>query len=227
VKKRIHEIFADRKFVLLLAYCILGPAFFAGFLFGRVRGHPFWAVFVIAVVVMAAIVFSVVGLIFWLGRKTEQQLASAEKAVKKISSEINQLSIAEAERRAAMLLSDPARCECVRATASQFICGSELPPATRRFFQEYESVRLIDAGTVARDLVRPTKTSRRNQDVLLQIGEGGEDYLLAIRQGADTVYLIDAGSTVTSGAETFPSIFHWLVSEAAVQDYFAADESRL
>lgn len=140
-----------------------------------------------------------------------------------LATRVGLLSVGEAQVNAYQFLRDSRFYQCTMATAP-FVPSvlTKLPMSVKSFFDEFESVTLVDGDLVlARSLVKRSPQQPR----LVQIGMVGVSTELVAHQFADTVYELDI-TAPSPQPERCASIWHYLLISAATLDFIVSRHAR-
>ncbi len=167
------------------------------------------------VLIFVAIVALIWVTVAWLIRKGRSE-HQAEAAV---LTEINDIPIEEAERRALVLLKDKRSFRCVE---SPVLRGEQLEPLAeglRKLFQRYETIEslggslMLDRKSIGTSSIYPEFTA---------IGRGmmGSDseFELGVRGSADPVYEVYPNESIDPTFGTYSSVYHWVLAAARESD---------
>jgi hypothetical protein len=139
-----------------------------------------------------------------------------------LATRVGLLSLGEAQLQAYKFLRDSRFFSCTAAT-TVFVPNVliRLPASVRAFFDEFETVTLVDGDLVlARSIIKRSSQQPR----LVQIGMVGVSTELVAHPFVDTVYEIDMMSA--GEPQRCASIWHYLVICAASADWVVSRQAR-
>jgi hypothetical protein len=135
------------------------------------------------------------------------------QAVAAVLTEINNIPIEEAERRALVLLKDRRRFQCVESPVLRDDELESLADGLRKIFQRYETIESIDGSLIldrkliGASLIYPEFT-------VVGCGMMGSDseFEHSVRGSAEPVYEIYPNESVDSTFGTYSSVYHWVLA---------------
>ena len=140
-----------------------------------------------------------------------------------LATRVGLLSLGKAQLHAHEFLRDSRFFQCTRAT-EPFVPNvlAKLPVSVKAFFDEFESVMLVDGDLVlARSIIKRSPQQPR----LVQIGMVGVSTEVAAHQFADTIYELDVMSP-SPNPQQCASIWHYLLICAATTDFVVSRHLR-
>lgn len=142
-------------------------------------------------------------LLDWLGGNKSRSEFDA------IEAEVVALSVEEARARMEPLLSDPTKYEVAREP----LTSGSLPAGAAALLGEYAYVATKYGDTVLdRDEVRPSEYYPE----YIRIGESTDGSEVIVAPTGDTVYRVDGTEEEPAEMESYPSVYHFLLSNARI-----------
>lgn len=159
------------------------------------------------VAVFALTTIALWGLVAVVTQRVQRATAESLRPVQEWIDEVHRLSIPEARERAEALLADASRFECTLGApdANLDMLGKEL----QDFFRRY---RRVQGKVVPLELDRDTIAASPSDPRFLKIGVTVDHAEVVVRPGRDEIYEIDGPSDDEALSESYPSVYHWLVT---------------